>query len=83
MKHIKEETYERLREFILGMDESRGEFEEDGVVFEIYVEFHYEKEWDEGFGYYAEKVIDYWSVEAWTENEEETDFDESLIILKV
>jgi hypothetical protein len=76
MKHIKEETYERLREFIWDMEESRGEFEEDGVVFEIYVEFHYEKEWDEGIGYYADKVIDYWSVEPM---DEDTDFDESLI----
>lgn len=75
MKHIKEETYERLREFILGMDESSGEFEEDGVVFNVYVEFHYEKEWDEGIGYYGNKVIDYWSVECG----EETDFDEDLI----
>lgn len=81
MKHIKEETYERLREFILGMDESRGEFEDDGVVFEIYVEFHYEKEWDEGFGYYAEKVIDCCSILYWLESGEETDFDESLIRL--
>lgn len=75
MKHIKEETYERLREFIWNMDDSCGEFEDDGVVFDVYVEYHYEKEWDEGFGYYAEKIIDSLSVEC----EEETDFDEDLI----
>lgn len=76
MKHISKETYDKLHDFIRSMDEGHGEFEADGVWFEVYVEFHFQKEWDEDIGYYADKVIDYWKVEPM---DEDTDFDESLI----